>query len=80
VHTITLKSDDDFYNTLNEMVENLNTTKSELIRRAVLYYQNALEKEILKEQIKSASYKVRDESLTTTQEFDNSLDDGLKDV
>jgi len=80
MHTITLKSDDDFYNTLNEMVENLNTTKSELIRRAVLYYQNVLEKEKLKEQIKSASYKVRDESLAVTKEFDNSLDDGLKNV
>ena len=52
VHTITLKSDDKFYNTLEEMVKSLNTTKSNLIRKAVVYYKDALEKERLKEQIK----------------------------
>ncbi|MEA2017908.1 MAG: DNA-binding protein [Campylobacterota bacterium] len=80
MHTITLKSDDNFYNTLNGMVKTLNTTKSELIRKSVLYYQKVLEKEKLKQQIKSASYKVRKESLSISKEFDSSLDDGLKNV
>lgn len=63
MHTITLKSDDNFYEILTTMVKKLNTTKSDLIRKSVLYYQNVLEKEVLKQQIKQASYKVREESL-----------------
>jgi len=77
MHTITLKSNDNFYNTLNDMAKTLNTTKSELIRRAVIHYKNTLEKEKLKAQIKQASLKVRDESLKISKEFENSLSDGL---
>jgi len=77
MHTITLKSDDIFYNTLEEMVKTLNTTKSDLIRKAVVYYKDALEKERLKEQIKNASFKVREESLKTSNEFESTLNDGL---
>ncbi len=77
MHTITLKSDDTFYNTLEDMVKILQTTKSDLIRKAVIYYKNALEKEKLKEQIKNASFKVREESLKISQEFEHTLNDGL---
>ena len=77
MHTITLKSDDAFYNTLEDMVKILRTTKSDLIRRSVIYYKNALEKEKLKEQIKNASFKVREESLKISQEFEHTLNDGL---
>ena len=77
MHTITLKSDDTFYNTLEDMVTILQTTKSDLIRKAVIYYKNALEKEQLKEQIKNASFKVREESLKISQEFEHTLSDGL---
>ncbi len=77
MHTITLKSDDTFYNTLEDMVKTLRTTKSDLIRRAVVYYKNALEKEQLKEQIKNASFKVREESLKMSQEFEHTVSDGL---
>ena len=75
--TITLKSDDNFYNTLEDMVKTLHTTKSDLIRKAVVYYKDALEKERLKEQIKNASFKVRVESLKISQEFEPTLSDGL---
>jgi len=37
---------EDFYNTLEDMVKTLHTTKSDLIRKAVVYYRGALEKEI----------------------------------
>jgi len=77
MHTITLKSDDTFYNTLEEMVKTLHTTKSDLIRKAVVYYKNSLEKERLKEQIKIASFKVREESLKTTKQFESTVNDGL---
>ncbi len=77
MHTITLKSDDTFYNTLEDMVKTLHTTKSDLIRKAVVYYRDALEKERLKEQIKNASFKVRVESLKISQEFEPTLSDSL---
>ncbi|MDD2780575.1 DNA-binding protein [Sulfuricurvum sp.] len=77
MHTITLKSDDTFYETLNDMVKSLKITKSELIRRSVTYYREALKQEQLKEQMKRASLKVRDHSLSMVQEFDDTLNDGL---
>ena len=77
MHTITFKSDDTFYNTLEDMAKILQTTKSDLIRKSVIYYKNALEKEKLKEQIKNASFKVREESLKIYQEFEHTLSDGL---
>ncbi len=77
MHTITLKSDDTFYDTLEDMVTMLQTTKSDLIRKAVVYYKDALEKEKLKEQIKNASFKVREESVKISQEFEHTLNDGL---
>jgi hypothetical protein len=80
MHTITLKSDDNFYETLTTMVKKLKTTKSDLIRKSVLYYQNVLEKEVLKQQIKNASYKVREKSLKISNDFDDTLTDGLKNV
>jgi metal-responsive CopG/Arc/MetJ family transcriptional regulator len=77
MHTITLKSDDTFYETLNDMVKTLKITKSELIRRSVTYYREALKQEQLKEQMKRASLKVRDHSLSMVHEFDDTLNDGL---
>ena len=80
MHTITLKSDNDFFNMLNEMVESLDTTKSDLIRKAVLHYRSVLEKEKLKVQIKKASMRTREQSLLISSEFDDTANDGLKDV
>lgn len=77
MHTITLKSDDTFYETLNDMVKTLKITKSELIRRSVTYYREALKQEQLKEQMKRASLKVREHSLTMAQEWDDTLNNGL---
>ena len=77
MHTITLKSDDKFYTMLEEMVKTLKTTKSDLIRKSVIYYKSVLEKEKLKQQIKQASLKTRDESLKISKEFENTLNDGI---
>ncbi len=77
MHTITLKSDDIFFDTLNDMVKTLNITKSELIKNAVIYYKDVIEQEKLKSQIEQASQKVRDNSLKISQEFEDSINDGL---
>lgn len=80
MHTITFKSDSDFFNMLNDMVKSLDTNRSDLIRKAVIHYRDALEKEKLKIQIKKASIRVREESLNVSQAFDNSVGDGLNHV
>jgi len=80
MHTITLKSDNDFCNMLNDMVKSLDTNRSDLIRKAVIHYRDVLEEEKLKIQIKKASMKVREESLKVSKEFDNTLNDGLNHV
>jgi predicted transcriptional regulator len=80
MHTITLKSDNDFFMMLNEMVKALDTTKSDLIRKAVVHYRDVLAKEKLKVQLRKASLRVREESLKVSKEFEGTVDDGLKNV
>ena len=80
MHTITLKTDSDFFMMLNDMVRYLDTTKSDVIRKAVLNYRDVLEKEKLKKQIKKASMRTRNDSLSISKEFDDTLDDGLNNV
>ena len=80
MHTITLKSDNDFFIMLNEMVKSLDTTRSDLIRKAVIHYRDVLEKEKLKMQLKKASMRVREESLKISKEFESANNDGLKNV
>ena len=80
MHTITLKADDNFFMMLNEMATTFGTSRSELIRNAIINYKETLEKEKLKQQIKKASLKVRKESLKIANEFENTLNDGLGNV
>jgi metal-responsive CopG/Arc/MetJ family transcriptional regulator len=80
MHTITLKTDDNFFAMLNEMVATFGTSRSELIRNAVINYKETLEKEKLKQQIKKASLKVRKESKKAANEFEGTLSDGLDNV
>ena len=80
MHTITLKTDDNFFTMLNEMAVVFGTSRSELIRNAVINYKETLEKEKLKQQIKKASLKVRNESMKMANEFENTLSDGLENV
>jgi metal-responsive CopG/Arc/MetJ family transcriptional regulator len=80
MHTITLKADDNFFTMLNEMATTFGTSRSELIRNAIINYKETLEKENLKQQIKKASLKVRKESLKIANEFEDTLNDGLGNV
>ncbi len=80
MHTITLKTDDHFFAMLNEMVAAFGTSRSELIRNAVINYKETLEKEKLKEQIKIASFKVRSASSKIADELEDTLNDGLDNV
>lgn len=77
MHTITLKTDDNFFAMLNELVATMGVSRSNLIRNAVISYKENLEKEQLKQQIQKASMKVRNESKTVAVDFEESLSDGL---
>ena len=78
--TITLKTDDTFFEHITTLAKNLNLTKSELIRRSVREYENFIKKQALKEQIKQASLKVRQANNELITEFDTISNDGLKNV
>ncbi|MBD3841409.1 MAG: DNA-binding protein [Campylobacterales bacterium] len=80
MHTITLKADDNFFKMLNQMVTTFGTSRSELIRNAVISYKETLEKEQLKTQIQKAPLKVRNESLKIANEYDETITDGIENV
>ncbi len=62
------------------MAKHLHLSKSELIRRAVSEYEGVMQKREMKEQMKLASLRVRNANNTIMREFDDSIEDGLKDV
>ncbi len=75
--TVTLKADETFFSILTQLAGSLKTTKSDLIRKSVLYYKETLEKEQLKQQIQHASRKVREHSRQTAAEWEDALTDNL---
>ena len=78
--TITLKTDDTFFEKVTELAKHLHLSKSELIRRAVAEYEAAMKRREIKEQMKRASLRVRNAGSAIAEEFDDSLTDGLRDV
>ena len=75
--TITLKADDTFDDLLTGLARNLNTTKSGVMRAAVLNYKNHLERVSLARQIRQASLKVREETEHYLTDLDAADADGL---
>ncbi len=75
--TITLKTDDIFFQHITNLAKKLELTKSELIRRSVREYENFIKRQALKEQIKQASQNVRDANAKVVNEFDSLNNDGL---
>lgn len=78
--TITLKTDDDFFDKVTVLAKQLHLSKSELIRRSISEYEKLMKKRELKEQLKKASYKVREDNRKLNAMFDISNEDGLVDV
>jgi len=69
--TITLKADDSFIARLSHLSESLHLTKSEVIRRSVVEYEQLVYRKNLQEQMKRASFR--------TREIDENIDDWLND-
>ena len=78
--TLTLKTDDGFFDKVTNLAKHLHLSKSELIRRAIAEYEEAMKRKEMKEQIKQASLRVRKANDILSQEFDNTLSDGLAHV
>jgi predicted transcriptional regulator len=77
VKTVTIKADAEFDALLNRLAGRLSTTKSRIIRDAVLNYQKFLDREELRQKIKSASLKTRNQALDMSDELDATSADGL---
>jgi len=78
--TITLKTDDTFFEKVTELSKQLHLTKSELIRRAISEYEETIRRRALKEQMRNASLRVKEHSKKINEAFSDTLMDGLEDV
>ncbi len=78
--TITLKTDDGFFEKVNALAKHLHLTKSELIRRSITEFELHIQKKEMKEQMKQASMRVREANREMMSEFDDTLKDGLDNV
>ena len=78
--TITLKTDDIFFEKVNTLAKQLHLTKSELIRRSVAEYELLTKKRAMKERMKDASLRVREANKEIDSVFETTLEDGLKGV
>ncbi len=80
MRTITLKSDEAFFDRLTHLARELSLSKSELIRKAVTAYEETARRRLLKEQMRTASQRVREANIQINAEMDDALFDGLDDV
>lgn len=78
--TLTLKTDDRFFDKVTKLAKHLHLSKSELIRQAIAEYEEVMKRKEMKEQMKEASLRVRKANSILSKEFDNLLADGLNDV
>lgn len=75
--TVTIKADAEFDALLSLLAGRLSTTKSRVIRDAVRNYEQYLDREELRQKIRSASLKTRDQALNAADEWDAVNADGL---
>lgn len=75
--TITVKADAKFDAMLTKLARRLKTTKSSVIRSAVLNFKDQIEREALREQIRAASMKTRKQAKQAASDFDPANADGL---
>ena len=78
--TITLKTDNHFFEKVNALAEHLHLSKSELIRRSVAEYERIIKKKEIEEQMRMASRRVREANRKVNAEFESTLLDGIADV
>ena len=77
--TITLKTNEVFFTQVDIMAKELKLSKSEFIRKAVVFYGKNIKKQRIKQQIQSASFLTR-ESDDGLGDFEHTINDGLKNA
>jgi predicted transcriptional regulator len=75
--TVTIKADPEFDALLNRLARRMSTTRSRIIRDAVRNYQQQLDREALRQRMRTASLKTRKQALDTSADFDTANADGL---
>ena len=75
--TITLKADERFDAALTKLAEKTHSTKSAVIRAAVLNYKKHLESEALRLHVRDASLKARADAKRIAEDLDKANADGL---
>lgn len=75
--TITVKANHEFDALLTRLARRLKTTRSGVIRDAVRSYQQQLEREALRRQVREASFKTRAQATQATDDFNAADSDGL---
>jgi predicted transcriptional regulator len=75
--TITLKADARFDATLTRLAKHLKTTKSGVIRAAVLNFKEHIEREVLRQRIRNVSAKTRGQAKQTAADLDAANADGV---
>ncbi|WP_353661550.1 ribbon-helix-helix protein, CopG family [Hydrogenimonas sp. SS33] len=78
--TLTLKTDERFFEKVTDLARRLHLSKSELIRRAIADYEATIRRKELEEQMRKASMKVREANRKIEKEFESTLKDGLDDL
>ena len=75
--TVTIKADAEFDALLNRLARRMGTTRSRVIRDAVRNYQQHLDREALRQQLRTASLKTRKQAVDASADFDAANVDGL---
>ncbi|PCJ86858.1 MAG: DNA-binding protein [Thiotrichaceae bacterium] len=75
--TITVKADNEFDSLLNQLASRLHATRSSVIRDAVRSYVKHLDREALKQQVRAASFKTREQASQAVGDFEAANNDGL---
>ena len=77
--TITLKTDDEFFDKVTELAKRLDISKSELIREAIRNYEKELQRKKLKKLLQKESLASRNMIKDEQRIWEESLEDGLTD-
>jgi predicted transcriptional regulator len=75
--TITLKADEAFDALLSQLAAKLETTRSAVIRDAVISYERHLQMDALRRQVREASRRTRSQAEQAEDDLGPANDDGL---
>ncbi|MCD6259598.1 MAG: ribbon-helix-helix protein, CopG family [Helicobacteraceae bacterium] len=78
--TITLKTEDSFFEKVTSLAKELHLSKSELIRQSIAEFEKNIRNQRLKEKMMRSSLKVREANREIVNDFDGSVEDGLSDA